>query len=72
MTTLRRGEAERAIIHEWDKWAEEMAERFGPSADMCFFHFLERDRPDLLNFGYSGDKWKAVQMMLLSADRIIY
>jgi hypothetical protein len=72
MATRRRGEAERAIVHEWDKWAEVMAEKFGPSADMCFFYFLERDRPDLLDFGYSGDKWRAVQMMLLSANRITY
>ncbi len=69
---MRMCEAERAIVHEWDKWAEEMAERFGSSADMCFFYFLERERPDLLDFSYSGDKWRAVQTMLLSANRITY
>jgi hypothetical protein len=72
MATLRRCEAERAIVHEWDKWAEEMADKYGPSADMCFFYYLERDRPDLLDFSYGGDKWRAVQAMLLSANRITY
>lgn len=70
MPTLRRIEAERAILRVWDEWAEEMAERYGPSADMCFFHYLQHDRPDLLDFDYSGDKWGAVHTMLLSASRI--
>jgi hypothetical protein len=72
MAWLRMCEAERAIVREWDNWSEEMADRFGPSADMIFFYYLQRDRPDLLDFGYSGDKWRAVRTMLLSADRITY
>jgi hypothetical protein len=72
MAGLRMCEAERAIVREWENWSEEMAEEYWPSADIVFFYFLRRDRPDLLDFEYSGDKWRAVQMMLLSADRIIY
>jgi hypothetical protein len=72
MPTLKRSEAERAIVLEWDVWAPEKAASFGPSADMCFFYHLQRAKPELLDFGYSGDKWRAVRTVLLSADRITY
>jgi hypothetical protein len=72
MAALKMAEAERAIVHEWDAWAPQKAASFGPSADMCFFYHLQRERPDLLDFGYSGDKWRAVKVMLLDANRITY
>jgi hypothetical protein len=70
MATLRMSNAESAIVHEWDQWADDMAEKYGTSADISFFLHLERDRPELLDFNCSGDKLRAVQLLLSGADRI--
>jgi hypothetical protein len=70
MATLRMTKAGYAIVQECDQWADDMAEKYAPSADISFFLHLERDRPELLDFNCSGDKLRAVQLMLSGADRI--
>jgi len=37
---------------------------------MLFFSFLEKERPDLLNFESSGDKWQDVHAWLLRERRV--
>jgi hypothetical protein len=37
---------------------------------MNFFLYLEKERPDLLNFRASGDKWQIVHAWLLRERRV--
>lgn len=63
-------DAERAIIREWDVWAPKNAKGAGYSDGMIFFTHLQRARPDLLEFRFSGDKWQRVHGWLLSNRRV--
>ena len=42
--------AKLAIIREWDAWSQEHPGDAEIQDCMLFFSFLERERPDLLNF----------------------
>jgi accessory colonization factor AcfC len=66
-TEMTRDDAERFIIREFNVWVKTN----GPSQDgMDFFCYLQRERSDLLKFGFSGDKWQAVHSMLLSNGKV--
>jgi hypothetical protein len=65
-------EARRAILREWDVWAMENSDDAnGTMSAMMFFAHLQQNRPDLLEFEYSGaDKWQQVHGWLREADRV--
>jgi hypothetical protein len=61
--------AKLAIIREWDAWSQDHPGEAEIQDCMLFFSFLERERPDLLNFE-SGDKWQDVHAWLLRERRV--
>jgi hypothetical protein len=65
-------EARRAVLREWDAWASENPEDAKAGmAGMMFFAYLQRKRPELLDFKYPGaDKWQQVSAWLSSGSRI--
>lgn len=68
MLTIK--EAERAIVREWDAWAAKQTDALRWRDGMLFFQHLQRERPDLLQFRYSGDKWQRVHGWLISNGRV--
>jgi hypothetical protein len=69
---LKANDAETLIIHEWRRWAPEHTEatRSRDGGAMEFFEFLEKERPDFLDFRCNGSKWHGVHMWLLRTGRI--
>ena len=62
--------AKLAIIREWDARSLEHPGDAEIQDCMLFFSFLEKERPDLLNFELSGDKWQDVHAWLLRERRV--
>jgi hypothetical protein len=61
----------RAVIHEWDNWAALHPDDLNsPSAGMFFFTHLQKEKPELLSFRSSGDKWQTVHGWLLREARV--
>lgn len=58
-------EAKRAILLEWRQWSERTG-NFNVDG-LRFFGFLRTERPDLLNFRSSGDKWQVISGWLQNA-----
>jgi len=73
VAAMKKDEAKRLIIQEWDKWA---ASNLTPDNDhtsgdaLVFFGHLQKRRQDLLTFRHRGDKWQAVHGWLLSVHKV--
>jgi hypothetical protein len=61
-------EAERRIIREWDAWVRNKSDP--ASLRDSFYRHLQKERPELLKFRYTGDKWQRVYGCLLRAGRV--
>jgi hypothetical protein len=70
---MKKEEAHRSVVHEWDDWA---ASNLGPDIQgtrtdgLAFFSYLQKHRPTLLNFRNRADKWQTVHGWLLRARKI--
>jgi len=66
-------DARRAVLAEWDSWA---TKHITPGATpnghdaMLFFGHLQKNRSDLLEFRYPGDKWQRVHGWLMSHRQV--
>ncbi len=70
MPMMNKREAEQAILHAWDVWAANPLHASSLEDGMAFFTYLQRQRPDLLDFKHSGDKWQDVHSFLLGGRRV--
>jgi hypothetical protein len=70
MAKRAKDEAKWAIIREWDDWAPKHPDDAKIMNGMMFFTYLQKERPDLLEFKSSGDKWQDVHGWLLSDRRV--
>lgn len=69
INTMKKADARIQIIREWHGWVEETHPDRLPSGNVAlgFYGHLQTNRPDLLNFRASGDKWQVVHGWLLNA-----
>jgi hypothetical protein len=58
------------VIQEWDAWSKLHPDEAMQMNGMMFFIHLEKNRPDLLRFKASGDKWQVVHGWLLRERRV--
>jgi hypothetical protein len=66
-------EARGQVIDEWKRWAKSQGiGAKGTNVDAMQFHFdhLHKERPHLLAFTSSGNKWQIVQSWLSDAGLI--
>jgi hypothetical protein len=63
-------DAKYAVIREWDTWSLEHPDEVKIMNGMMFFTYLQRERPDLLEFRDKGDKWQTVHGWLLRERRV--
>lgn len=65
---MKIGDAEREIIAEWHQWrARTLSAVDKPTGNdaFVFFGYLGSERPELLGFQGSGDKWQIIHGWLL-------
>lgn len=68
---MTQDEARREILAEWRKWrkADNLTAPTGTDG-LVFFGWLRNNRPDLLSFKASGDKWQRVHAWLRGAGEL--
>jgi hypothetical protein len=68
---MKREEAKRKIIAEWDSWsASNKIMNATPGDKLTFYNFLLKERRQLLDFRASGDKWQDVHSWLIQTGRV--
>ena len=70
---MTKDEAKPLVIREWDSWATEhlQPDQEGSGTDgLAFFVNLQSERPDLLMFEATGDRWQTVHGWLLQEGKM--
>jgi len=68
---MTQDEAKRRIVSEFRSWARAQNKPAPNGTDgFIFFGYLQQERPHLLAFGSSGDKWQTVHGWLLRASLV--
>lgn len=70
---MKQADAKPLVISEWREWRRKKlpSDKKPTGTDgLVFFGHLRKNRPDLLDFRYSGDKWQIVHSWLLSAGLV--
>jgi hypothetical protein len=60
MATIKKEEARRAILKEYDTWAKKHPNHVTMMGGFLFFRYLQNERSDLLDFRPAGEKWQIV------------
>ena len=68
LVTMKKEEARRAILSEYDRWAKKHPNDASMMGGFLFFRYLQNERSDLLDFRAVGDKWQIVHGWL--RDRV--
>jgi hypothetical protein len=68
MASMKKEEARRATLKEYDKWAKKHPNDAIVMGGFLFFRYLQNERSDLLDFRAVGDKWQIVHAWL--QDRV--
>src|SRR5947209_831277 len=71
---MKRGEAKRLVLLERHDWAAKhvpSGQQARGTDGLIFFGYLQRRRPDLLEFKASGDRWVTVHGWLAREGKII-
>ena len=71
---MKRNEAKRLILQEWDDWVAKNlphGQKARGTDGLIFFGYLQKQRPHLLEFKTSGDRWLTVHGWLSRAGKII-
>ena len=71
---MKKDEAKRLVLQEWDDWAAKNVppgQRARGTDGLIFFGYLQSQRPDLLKFKASGDRWLIVHGWLAREGKIV-
>jgi hypothetical protein len=68
MSSVRKEQARRAILTEYDGWAKKHPDDANLMGGFLFFRYLQKERSDLLDFRAVGSKWQIVHGWL--RDRV--
>ena len=60
MASIKKEEARRAILKEYDTWAKKHPNDAIMMGGFLFFRYLQNERSDLLDFRPVADKWQIV------------
>jgi hypothetical protein len=59
-----------AVLREYDRWAKDHPNEAKKMGGFVFFGYLEKERPDLLDFRAAGSKWQIVHLWLRHGGRL--
>ena len=71
---MKWGEAKKLVLQEWDDWAPKnvpQGQQARGTDGLIFFGYLQSQRPHLLQFKTSRDRWQTVHGWLARAGKII-
>jgi hypothetical protein len=66
----QKADARLAILREYDRWAKDHPNDAKKMGGYVFFGYLEKERPDLLDFRAAGSKWQTVHLWLRHGGRL--
>ena len=62
MASMKKEEARRAILKEYDTWAKKHPNDATMMGGFLFFRYLQNERSDLLDFRAVGSKWSSINL----------
>ena len=57
---MKKEEARRKVLREYDRWAKDHPDNATKLGGFIFFGYLDKEKPDLLDFRAVGSKWQIV------------
>jgi hypothetical protein len=69
MSRVKKEDARRAILSEYERWAKKHPGDATMMGGFLFFRYLQNERSELLDFRASGSKWQIVHGWI--QDRVI-
>jgi hypothetical protein len=66
----KKEDARLAVLREYDRWAKDHPNDAKKMGGYVFFGYLEKERPDLLDFRAAGSKWQIVHLWLRHGGRL--
>jgi hypothetical protein len=67
---MKKEDARLAVLREYDRWAKANPNDAKKLGGFVFFGYLEKERPDLLDFRAVGSKWQTVHLWLRHGGRL--
>ena len=67
---MKKGDAKLAVLREYDRWAKAHPNDAIKMGGFVFFAYLEKEKPDLLDFSTVGSKWQIVHGWLRHGGRL--
>jgi len=66
----KKEDARLAVLREYDRWAKDHPKDATKMGGYVFFGYLEKERPELLDFRPVGSKWQTVHGWLRHGGRL--
>ena len=67
---MKKDDARLAVLREYDRWAKAHPSKAKEMGGFVFFRYLEKERPDLLDFRGGASKWQIVHLWLRHGGRL--
>ena len=67
---MKKEDARLAVLSEYDRWAKDHPNDATKMGGFVFFSYLQKERPNLLDFRGVGSKWQIVHGWLRHGDRL--
>jgi hypothetical protein len=67
---MKKEDARLAVLREYDRWAKAHPSNAKEMGGFVFFRYLEKEKPDLLDFRGGTSKWQIVHLWLRHGGRL--
>jgi hypothetical protein len=67
---MKKEDARLAVLREYDRWAKAHPSNAKKMGGFVFFSYLEKEKPDLLDFSAVDSKWQNVHDWLRQGGRL--
>jgi hypothetical protein len=67
---MKKDDARLGVLREYDRWAKEHPSSAQKMGGFVFFSYLQKEKPDLLDFRAVGSKWQIVHDWLSHGGRL--
>jgi hypothetical protein len=67
---MKKDDARRAVLREYDRWTKAHPSNAKKMGGFVFFSYLQKEKPDLLDFSAVDSKWQIVHDWLRHGGRL--
>jgi hypothetical protein len=67
---MKKDDARLAVLRGYDRWAKAHPSKAKEMGGFVFFRYLEKEKPDLLDFRGGASKWQIVHLWLRHGGRL--